>query len=551
MKVRDQNSDLPRDVEALLRLVRDQQLALSERDESLASRDQTLASRDQEIVNLKHNLAVFARMLYGQKSERKLTGLASGHEHQLHLFFADLVADAERIAEETGVTGHVEVEKPDPAKQVKKKGRRKKFPKHLPVVTTLFELSEDQLTCRCGGALHPIGFEESRELERIEVTIVHKKKRAKYCCRSCEAGVVTAPGSPRVIDKGLLGPGFLAHVIAERFQFHMPYYRLEKKYAGEGLDLSRSVLERSVSRCGELLEPLHHALQKSILTKDIVFTDDTTVKIAQAGKPGSSKTGRLWVYIDKLGQHFYDFTESREPDRPIQLFEHFRGFIHADAYPGYDKIFRPDDVTEVACWAHTRRYFERAESSDPELSAVALGLIRKLYRVEKIAREKQLDDDGLLQLRQRHSVEILEQIKAWLGSAEATVLPKSPMGKAVHYAQAQWEALVVYATDGRLEIDNNRAERAMKPVAVGRKNWLFVQTLAGGKTAAVMMSLIHSAEAAGINVKLYLRDVLQRIATETDVTKLLPHAWKENFESEVEGRRNEIVEMLVADQHRA
>ena len=233
------------DIEALLRLVQEQQLALSERDE-------TLSNRDQEIVNLKHNLAVFACMLFGQKSERKLTGIASGHEHQLHLFFADLVADAERIAEETGVTGHIEVEKPDPAKLTKKKGRRNKFPKHLPVVTTLFELPEDQLTCRCGGALHPIVFEETRELERIEVTIVHKRKRAKYCCRSCEGGVVTAPASPRVIDKGLLGPGFLAHVIAERFQFHMPYYRLEKKYAGEGLDLSRSVLERSVSRCGEL-----------------------------------------------------------------------------------------------------------------------------------------------------------------------------------------------------------------------------------------------------------------------------------------------------------
>ena len=196
-------------------------------------------------------------------------------------------------------------------------------------------------------------------------------------------------------------------MIAERFQFHMPYYRLEKKYAGKGLDLSRSVLERSVSRCGELLEPLHDALQKSILAKDIVFTDDTTVKIALAGKPGSSKTGRLWVYIDKLGQHFYDFTESREPDRPITIFKKFRGFIHADAYPGYDPIFLPDDVTEVACWAHTRRYFERAESSDPDLSAVALGLIRKLYRIEKIARKKKLKEEGLLELRQKYSVPIL------------------------------------------------------------------------------------------------------------------------------------------------
>ena len=520
--------ELPRDIDALIALI---------------------VQRDERIAALEHNLAVYARMLFGDSSEkRKLTGLASGHPHQLHLFLADLVADAERIAEETGATGSVEVERPKPTKRTRKKGRRTTWPEHLPRVTSTFELPEDERVCACGGQLHAIGFEETRELERIEVTCVHTKKRAKYACRSCEEGVVTAPGPPRVIEKGLLSPGFLAHVIGERFQFHMPYYRQEKKYASEGLDLSRSVLERSVARCGELLEPLHTALREEVLSEDIVFTDDTVIRIAQEGKQGSSKKGRLWIYTDKQGRHFYDFTESRSRDGPDSIFDGFNGYVQADAYSVYDKLFLPDDVTEVACWAHTRRKFETAQNSDPELSEKALDLIAKLYLVERTARERNLDPVGVAALRREHALPVLEEIHAWLGVTEAQVLPKSPMGIAVHYALAQWEALQVYVTDGRLEIDNNRAERAMKPVAVGRKNWLFVQTRGGGNTASIMMSLIQTAEAAGVNVKLYLRDVLQRIATESDVTKLLPHGWKKHFEAEVVGRRNAIIDLLVTDQ---
>jgi len=527
--------DLPRDVDALIALI--------------TRRDERIARRDERIAALEHKLAVFARMLFGRSSEkRKLTGLASGHPHQLHLFMADLVADAERIAAETGALGQVEVAPPDPRKQARKKGRRTEFPEHLPVVTSTFELGEDQRQCACGAELHRIGFEEARELERIELTVVHTTKRAKYACRSCEDGVVTAPGPARVIDKGLLSAGFLAHVIGERFQFHMPYYRLEQKYSSEGLDLSRSVLERSVARCGELLEPLHGALREGILAQDIVFTDDTTVRIARAGAPGRSKEGRLWVYIDRQGRHFYDFTDSRERDGPEAIFAGFEGHVQADAYPGYDRLFLSENVTEVACWAHVRRKFESAQRTESELGRKALELIGRLYEVESAARHRALDATGVTALRQKHVPPILAEIHAWLHMVKAQVLPKSPMAVAVNYALKQWAALSAYVTDGRLEIDNNRSERAMKPVAVGRKNWLFVQSEGGGKTASIMLSLVQTAQAAGVNVKLYLRDVLQRIATETDVKRLLPHAWKQHYEADVVGRRNEIVDLLVEDQ---
>ena len=525
---RRKRKDLPRDVDALIALIERQ---------------------DEAIAHLKHNLSVYARMLFGQSSEkRKLTGLASGHPHQMHLFAADLLADAERIASETGATGNIGVDFPAEAKRPRKKGRRKEFPEHLPVVTSTFELPKEEQVCTCGGELHQIGFEETQELERIEITIVHKKKQAKYACRSCGDGVATAPGPGRVIDKGLLGPGFLAHVIGERFQFHMPYYRLEQKYAGEGLKLSRSVLERSVARCAELLEPLHKALGEEVLSKDIVFTDDTTVRMAQSGEAKKSKEARFWIYADKEGRHFYDFTDSRSREGPDLILAEFRGYLQADAYSVYDKLFESADVIEVACWAHVRRKFEKAHDSDPTLSDKALELIGDLYAIEKVAREKELPPEGVAELRQKYAVPALEKIHAWLGAAEAQVLPKSPMGEAIGYAVRQWKALTVYTTDGRLEIDNNRAERAMKPIAVGRKNWLFVLNEGGGKTAAIMMSLIRSAIGAGVNVKLYLRDVLQRIATESDVKKLLPHGWKQHFEAEVMGRRKEIIDFLIADQ---
>ncbi|MFT7487288.1 MAG: transposase [Candidatus Paceibacteria bacterium] len=514
---------------------------INELRKKLVLQEQASSAR---IAELEQRVHVLTRMAFGRSSERrKPTGNLDSNPNQQHLFLTDILADAERVAEETGAVGHLSVTPAAPSK-AKNKGRRSSFPDHLPVVAVEFELPEDERRCSCGGELHKVGFEQSQELERIEVTILLQKKRAKYACRSCGDGITTATGPARVIDKGLLGVGFLANIITERFVSHMPYYRLEKKYQSEGLDLSRSVLERSVARCAELLEPLHAALREEVLSKDILFTDDTTVTLVNPRSKGGSSKGRVWIYLDKLGNHFYDFTKTREASGPELILKDFLGYVHADAYGGYDWLFQPGGPTEVACWAHTRRYFERAEKSDPKLSAKALDLIRGLYRIEKKAKEDELNPEAVAALRQEYAVPILKNIWAWLAEVEAQVLPKGPMGKAVHYAQAHWDALNVYVTDGRLEIDNNASERAMRPIAVGRKNWLFFQTIGGGKTAAILMSLIQTAKAAGVNVQLYLRDVLQRIATESDMKKLLPHAWKEHFEPEVMKRRNEIVELL-------
>ena len=281
----------------------------------------------------------------------------------------------------------------------------------------------------CGSPLHEMGFETTRELERIEITFVHRIERAKYACRSCEEGVRTAPGPDRPFEKGLLGRGFLAHLIVERFAHHMPYHRLEKKFSGEGLDVPRSTQERSMARCADRLRPLYDLLCEQVRRADVIFTDDTPVTIAQPRGQTGPKQGRVWIYLDREGRHAYDFTESRSQDGPLEWLTGFKGYMHADAYPGYDKAFVPDGAIEVACWAHARRKFHEAQNTEPELAAEILARIRDLYEIERAAKDAELTDEQRKQLRQEEATPILEELRARLAVLETQVLPKSPLGK--------------------------------------------------------------------------------------------------------------------------
>ena len=499
----------------------------------------------EEVQGLKHNVEVYRRMAFGPSSEKRSSADPdSGHPKQAHLFAVALLEEAERVSREKQVQGTVETALPTKPKS--RSGRRERFPAHLPRVKTRYELPEDGRRCSCGGELHEIGSERTKELERLETAIVHEIERAKYACRSCTTGVTTAPGPDRVIDKGLLGPGFLAQVAVDRFGDHMPYHRLEKKYAREGLSLGRSVLERSMARCSELLEPIWQAMGEQVLSAPAIHTDDTGVTIAR-GSRGKSRKGHMWIYPDQENCHFYDFTETRERAGPAAILTGYEGFIHADAYPVYDTFFLPDGATEVACWAHTRRKFIESEGTEPDLARGVIDRIGQLYEVEHRARDGDLDASGTLALREAESVPILAELRAHLGALEAQVLPQSPLAKAVRYAQAQWEALCVYATDGRLAIDNNAAERALRPVAVGRNGWLFVQNVEGGKRTAILLSLVMTAKAIGVNPVDYLRDVLLRVARESDVQKLTPHGWKKHFAENVAADREVAVARLLAN----
>ncbi|MBI3269270.1 MAG: IS66 family transposase [Planctomycetes bacterium] len=349
---------LPDDVEALKALV---------------------AEQDAHIRALEHRVQVLSKALFAPSSERRPSKDFRMDPGQMHLLFPELVEAAERVADEKQVEGSVEVKASGEKKTPR---RRKHFPPHLPVIRTTFELPAEQRRCTCGEALAEIGEDLSRELERLEIAVVHEIARKKYACKVCQEGVKIAPGPDRVIDKGILGVGFLAHVLVERFADHMPYNRLEAKYASEGFELSRSVLCESAGRCAELLKPIAEEIKKDALASGVVQTDDTPVVI-QEGSDQRSRKSRVWVYRGLGGEVFFHSTESRGSAGPASVLRGYSGYLQADAYSVYDAIYKGGDVIEVGCMAHARRYFVEAEDSEPEFSKEAVDRFRELYGIER------------------------------------------------------------------------------------------------------------------------------------------------------------------------
>jgi transposase len=531
-------SELPDDVDALKKLFVDE---LVKRDMLLAKRDELLAQRDARIAQLESENRLLRRQEFAPSSERRPSQGFQLEAGQMHLLFPELVEAAERLADEKQVVGAVELRS---AGQPRVPKRRKHFPPHLPVFRTTCELPPEQLACACGATFEKFGDEVTRELERLEISVVHEIARGKYACKRCQCGVKIAPGPDRVIDKGLLGVGFLAHVLVERFAHHMPYNRLEAKYASEGFDLSRTVLCESAVKAAEILAPIAEQIRSDALASGIVQTDDTPVTI-QEGSENKSRQGRVWVYRGDGGQVFFDMTESRSREGPTGILEGFRGFLQADAYPGYDAFFKDGTIAEVGCMAHARRYFIEAEDSDPVLAKEAIARIGELYGIERQAKEAELSAEQVREARQRESVPRLERLRDWMAVTRTKVLDKSPMAKAIDYSLSNWAALCRYTEDGRLSIDNNAAERALRTVAVGRKNWIFFGNERGGKAAAVMYSLIATCKEHDVDPRMYLRDVLLRIAKVGDVKELTPYGWKAKWKQVVEAHRASVVERLV------
>jgi transposase len=521
-------AEIPTDPQALSELVREQQATI----EQLAADNKELLAKALK----------FQDLYFGRSSEKERPAPDADAYRQVPLFQAELLAEAQAAAEANNVSGSISAA---PGKPRRKGGPRSKFPAHLPWVQSNYDLKDEDQVCDCGCQMHLIGYETSKELERIETTIVHEIKRAKYACRNCGSSMKTAPGPFRPFEGALLGTGFTATMLNDRFGHHMPFNRLESKYKGEGLSISRSTLERTSARVAKRLAPLVDHLRAKIIASGLLFMDDTPVTVARpAGPSDGSKKGRIWVYVDKDGNHVFDFSRDRKKEHPEQWLEGFQGAAHADAYSGYDAFFAQDGVTEIACWAHARRYFKEAKLTEPELAAEILSRIRDLFFVEDAAKEAGLDEMALCAFRQEKALPILTDLRALLDLSAPSVLPRSTMGKAISYALNQWDALLVYTTDGRFAIDNNTAERALRPIAAGRKGWQFFLNEGGGENAAVLFSLISTAKAVGVNPVDYLRDVLVRLDFEQDWDKLLPAAWKEHFAPEVTRRREAAMREL-------
>ena len=480
--------------------------------------------RQQTVLNehLQHQLEKLLRQIYGRRSEKL-------DPNQL-LLFAREIMEATAVDPAATTPPSTDVEPAESVAPPNKNGHgRKPLPKSLERRRKVHDVPLEQLPCPdCGAVRTKIGEEIREQLEYIPASlVVIDNVRPKYACKACQANVVIAERLPEPIEKGLPGPGLLAHVIVSKYADHLPLYRQEGIFRRHGVELSRQTMCDWMAISAELLEPIVKEMHREILKSRVIQTDDTTVPVLDRSL-GKTRTGRLWDYLgDRDHPHVvYDYTPDRSGEGPLRMLEGYEGYLQADAYSGYDSLYAGKKIIEVGCWAHARRKFYDARTSDPVRSHVAMAMIQRLYRVEKDV--KDLDDAVRRALRRERSKPILKEIDAWLLQEKDRALPKSPIGEAIGYALNHWQALERYTEAGWLSIDNNASERGMKPVALGRKNWLFAGSDAGGKTAATLMSLCMTCKNLAMDSFAYLRDVLERISTHPArrIGELLPDQWK-------------------------
>jgi transposase len=409
----------------------------------------------------------------------------------------------------------------------KKAGGRQPLPRHLQRQRIVHDLTEQDKHCAaCHQDLRLIGEETSERYEYVpaQLTVIEDVCK-KYAC-ACT--VKTASKPPQPIEKSTAGASLLAQVIVAKTADHLPLHRQEKIFQRHGVEISRKTMCGWLAQCAHLLEPLYRSAKAVLLQSKVIGTDDTGVKVLDEKLP-FARTGRIWPYCGDQDHPviLYDYTATRERAGPEAFLQGYRGHLQADAYGGYDALFKDParGLIEVGCWAHARRYFHKALESDQARMGPALLLIAQLYRVEKQAQG--LVSAERLILRQRESKLILAKLRGYLEAIQTEVLPKSPEARALRYTLKHWTALTRYVADGDLEIDNNHTERTIRGVAVGRNNWVFFGSDQGGKTAAVLRSFVASCQRAGVDPFTWLKDVLSRISAHpiTRLAELLPHNW--------------------------
>jgi transposase len=507
----------------LLAQLADRDAQLADRDAErnahaalLAKRDAELKHKQLKIDQLMHEMATLKRWRYGRHSEQL-------DVVQRSLLDDSIDADIEAISLE------IEALKEKPASLPKDKPRRVALPASFPRREIRHEPENTQ--CRCGCSLERIGEDVSEKLDYTPgVFEVERHIRGKWVCRSCER-LIQAPVPPHIIDKGIPTAGLLAQVLIAKYLDHAPLYRQESIFERAGLALPRSTLAQWVGACGVQLQPLVGAMKAQLLARTVLHADETPVPML---KPGLGRTHRayLWSYstseYDELQTVIYDFAESRAGVHAREFLGKWSGKLVCDDYSGYKALF-DRGVIEVGCMAHARRKLHDLYANyRSEIAEEGLRYFAALYEIEREARELKLDADGRRLVRQQRSKPIAETLRQWLTRQRGQVPDGSATAKAIEYSLRRWAALIRYLDDGDLPIDNNHLENRIRPVALGRSNWLFAGSQRAGQRAATVMSLIQSAKLNGHDPYRYLKDVLERLPTQpaSRLDELLPHKWQ-------------------------
>ena len=531
----DEATALPDDADGLRELVASLRAVARERGAERDLAYEALKLKTLEVEKLKMQLAKLRRTHFGQSSEKLSREVA-----QLELAIEEIEASDATAAAPTAAAdpaeaadgGEADAEPGETATpDVKRKPARRRLPGHLPHETVVHPAAA---ACpHCGGTVHPFGEARSEVLEYVPGHFkVVEHVRPKVSCRSCEA-ISQAPTPALPIERGRPGPGLLSHVLISKYCDHLPLYRQADIYARDGVALSRSTLAGWVGRAAFELRPLIATIAAHVLAGDKIHGDDTTVPVLAPGT-GKTATGRLWAYVrddrpwasEAPPAVFYCYSPDRKGIHPRTHLAGFRGILQADGYAGFGELYRSGTVTEVACFAHVRRkFFDIHKANAAPLALAALNRIGALYAIEEDARG--LPPDVRRAIRQSRAGPLLEELKAWMEASLRRISGKSELAGAIRYALTRWTQLTRYRDDGRLEIDNNAAERAIRGLVLGRKNWLFAGSDDGGERAAAIYSLTETAKLNRLDPAAWLTDVLARLATHPAkrIGELLPWNW--------------------------
>jgi transposase len=487
-----------------------------------------LKSAHRNIKMLQHQVEQLLRRIYGRRSEKLDPN---------QLMFDDLILESldqplPQPVPEFSVEEETERKKPLTAKR--RHPGRIPIPEHLERVEIVLDIPEEEKVCpETGKPLKKIGEEVSEKLEyRPGKLIVNVYKRPKYASpdslASGHVGIITAPMPDHPIEKCKGDVGLISHIIVSKFADHLPLYRQDGIFEREGVTIPRGTQTSWVLQTYDAIRLLEEELKRAVLERDILFTDDSIIPLQVKGN-GRVKKARLWVYV-RGGPgpplSVFDFSRDRSKKRPLNFLGDYQGYIHADAYGGYDELFRKDGVIEVACWVHARRKFDEAASSRPQEATEIMARIAQLYKLE--AEWAEMEPKDRARKRQKYARPILDGIFERIEELKPATLPSEPLRKAMDYALNQREALYRYLEDGRLKPDNNTAENAIRPLALGRKNWLFAGSERGARATALFLGLLQSCKACDVNPWEYFNDMLRRIMGQpvNRLRDLLPDQWQ-------------------------